>query len=210
MATLLNMLDDLRDRLNDPGDTQVPLATKKRYLNHGIRATWPRLYRTARDTTLVLTTDTFEYAIPAAVGNNGKIMRIEIESAVASGRYHQIENYRLLPGLTDPILELEGSTIPGTDGARIRITAAKPLTELSADADVYDGPQQTDELPVLYAMGLALTRRLDDRLDHRRLSTVSGMNQVGPDEIMTAGQFNFAQFELLLERFAMPLLPVEG
>jgi hypothetical protein len=36
------------------------------------------------------------------------------------------------------------------------------------------------------------------------------MNQVGPDEIMTAGQFNFAQFELLLERFAMPLIPVEG
>lgn len=210
MATLLNMLEDLRDRLNDTADTQVPLATKKRYINHGIRATWPRLYRTMRDTTLVIAADTFEYAIPAAVGNNTKILRVEVEEGVADGRYHQISNFRMLPGLTDPVLELEGADLPAPIGSRIRITAAKPLTELVADGDVYDGPSQTDELPVLYAMGLALTRRLDDRLDHRRLSTVSGMNQVGPDEIMTAGQFNFAQFELLLERFAMPLLPVEG
>lgn len=210
MATLLNMLDDLRDRLNDGGDTQVPLATKKRYLNHGVRATWPKLYRTVRDTTVTLVADTFEYAVPASVGNNGKILRIEVEEGVAENRYHLVHNFRLLPGLTDPILELEGPDLPSPAGSRIRFTACRPLTELVNDNDVYDGPAQTDELPVLYAMGLALTRRLDDRLDHRRLSSVSGMNQVGPDEIMTAGQFNFAQFELLLERFAMPLLPVEG
>lgn len=210
MATLANMLDDLRDRLNDSGDTQVSLAAKKRYINHGIRATWPRLYRTLRDTSIVLATNTFEYAVPATVGNNTKIMRVEVESGVASNRYHEISNMRLVPGLTDPILELEGPDLPAAAGSRIRITAAKSLTELVNDADVYDGPAQTDELPVLYAMGLALTRRLDDRLDHRRLSVTSGMNQVGPDEIMTAGQFNFAQFELLLERFAMPLVPVEG
>jgi hypothetical protein len=108
------------------------------------------------------------------------------------------------------MLILEGVTLDHIVGARIRITAAKPLTALVNDGDSYDGPAQTDELPVLYAMGLALTRRLDDRLDHRRLNTVTGLNQVGPDEIMTAGQFNFAQFELLLERHAMPLPPVEG
>lgn len=210
MATFLDMLSDLRDRLNDTSDVQVPLTAKKRYINHGIRATWPRLYRTQRDTSIVLAVNTFEYAVPAAVGSNTKIMRVEVESAVASGRYTELSNMRLVPGLTDPILELDGPDLPAAAGSRIRITAAKPLTELVADADVYDGPAQTDELPVLYAMGLALTRRLDDRLDHRRLSVTSGLNQVGPDEIMTAGQFNFAQFELLLERFAMPLVPVEG
>lgn len=210
MATLLNMLDDLRDRLNDPSDVQVPRATKVRYLNHGIRATWPRLYRTVRDSTIVLATDTFEYAVPAAVGNNSKIMRIEVEHGVGVNRYSEINNMRLIPGLTDPILQLEGADLPAAAGSRIRITAALPLTELSLDGDVYNGPAQTDELPVLYAMGLALTRRLDDRLDHRRISVTSGMNQVGAEEIMTAGQFNFAQFELLLERLAMPLVPVEG
>ena len=210
MATLLQMLDDMRDRLNDTGDTQVPKPTKIRYLNHGIRATWPRLYKTSRDVTTVLATDTFEYAVPAAVGNNCKVLRVEVEDAVGSNRYHTVHNFRILPGLTDPVIEFEGSNLPSVVGARVRIVSAKPLTELVNDGDIYDGPAQTDELPVLYAMGLSLTRRLDDRLDHRRLSVTTGMNQVGPDEIMTAGQFNFAQFELLLERFAMPLLPVEG
>lgn len=210
MATLLNMLDDLRDRLNDGSDVQISRVAKVRYLNHGISATWPRLYRTVRDSTLVLATNTFEYAIPATVGNNSKIMRIEIETGVGTNRYSEIQNMRVVPGLTDPILELEGVDLPAAVGSRIRITAAVPLTELVNDGDVYDGPKKTEELPVLYAMGLALTRRLDDRLDHRRLSVTSGMNQVGPDEIMTAGQFNFAQFELILERHAMPLVPVEG
>lgn len=207
MATLLNMLDDMRDRLNDSTDTQVAKLTKVRYINHGIRATWPRLYRTTRDTSVVLVANTFEYAVPAAVGNNTKLLRLEVESDVASGRYAELYDYLIVPGLTDPVLQFTGLDLPGPAGARVRITAANPLTELVADVDVYDGPAQTDELPVLYAMGLALTRRLDDRIDHRRLSTTAGTNQVGPDEIMTAGQFNFAQFELLLERFAMPVPP---
>ena len=211
MATLLNMLDDLRDRLNDAGDTQVPLATKKRFINHGIRATWPHLYKTVRDTSIVLAVDTYEYALPAAVGNNAKVARVEVEDDVASGRYNVLSTYRILPGLTDPILELEGLNLPSSGaGCRLRITAMKPLTELVNDADVYDGPAQTDELPVLYALGLSLGRRLDDRIDHRRLSTVDGMNGVGADTIMGSAQFAFAQFELLLDRFAMPLLPVEG
>lgn len=207
MATLLNMLDDLRDRLNDATDTQVSKPTKVRYINHGIRATWPRLYKTARDVTVTVATDTFEYNIPSAVGNNTKLIRVEVESGVASGRYAELFDFIVIPGLTDPVLQITGNTLPGPVGARIRFTAAKPLTELVGDSDTYDGPAQTDELPVLYAMGLALTRRLDDRIDHRRYSTTAGTNQVGPDDIMTAGQFNYAQFELLLERFALPVPP---
>jgi hypothetical protein len=207
MATLLNFLDDLRDRLNDSADNQIPKATKVRYINHGIRATWPRLYKTVRDSTLVVAADDYEYPLPAAVGNNGKLLRVEHETGVGTNRFVETYDYTIVPGLTDPILQFD-NTLP-VIGAKIRITAAKPLTELVADGDTYDGPAQTDELPVLYAMGLSLTRRLDDRIDHRRLSTTTGTNQVGPDEIMTAGQFNFAQFELLLERHAMPL-PTSG
>lgn len=207
MATLLTMLDDLRDRLNDSGDSQVSKPTKIRYLNHGIRATWPRLYRTVRDSTIEIVAATYEYPIPAAVGNNGKMLRVEHETGDATNRFVETYDYTIIPGLTDPILQFDLNLPPV--GARVRITAAKPLTELVNDGDTYDGPSQTDELPVLYAMGLSLTRRLDDRIDHRRLSTTTGTNQVGPDEIMTAGQFNFAQFELLLERHAMPL-PTSG
>ena len=210
MATCQNMLDDLNDRLNDPSNIQVPAATKIRYLNHGLRASWPKLYRTVRDASTVLATNTFEYAIPSAVGNNGKFLRVEVESGAGTARYLPLFDFEIIPGLTDPILMLEGTSLPSAVGAKLRFTAAKPLTEFTNGASVYDGPLGTEELPVLYAMGLALSRRLDDRIDHRRFSTTANGNAVGPDEIMTASQFNFAQFELLLERFAMPLPAQQG
>lgn len=210
MATCQDMLDDLGDRLNDALHTQIPQATKIRYLNHGIRATWPKLYRTVRDSTTLLINNQFEYAIPAAVGNNSKFLRVEVESAAGSNRYVPLFDFEIIPGLTDPILTLENTALPSAVGAKIRYTAAKMLTEFTVVGSVYDGPVGSEELPVLYAMGLALTRRLDDRIDHRRFSTTANGNAVGPDEIMTAGQFNFAQFELLLERFSMPLPAQQG
>lgn len=210
MATCQDMLDDLNDRLNDPLNTQIPSATKIRYLNHGIRASWPKLYRTVRDNTTLLVNNQFEYAIPAAVGNNGKFLRVEVETGASTGRYVPLFDFEIVPGLTDPILILENTSLPSAVGAKLRFTVAKALTEFANTGSVYDGPVGSEELPVLYAMGLALSRRLDDRIDHRRFSTTAAGNAVGPDEIMTASQFNFAQYELLLERFAMPLPAQQG
>lgn len=209
MATLAELLADLNDEINDAGNTQAPVATKVRALNHGIRATWPRLYRTERDETLVIAADTWEYNIPAAIASNTKILMIEIERGLADGRFDPVMSFHIVPGLTDPILVFEDNELPGEVGAKIRITVASQLTELAVDADIYDGPSGTEELPVLYALGKIMGRRLDDRIDHRRYPSNTGSNGVTPDTIMTASQFAFAQFELLLERFTMPL-PVEA
>lgn len=208
MSTLSDLLADLNDRLNDESNQQVPKPSKVRYLNHGIRAMWPRVYRTARDSSLTIADGTWEYAIPAAVGTNSRILAVEVEHEADSGRFYPSQNYHIVPGLSDPILVFEDPTLPGEVGSHIRITAAVQLTELVGDTDTYDGPPGTEELPVLYAFGLAMSRRLDDRVDHRRFPSVTGANGVTPDTIMTASQFAFAQFELLLERFTMPL-PVE-
>jgi hypothetical protein len=208
MATLQNLLDDLNDRLNDAGNQQAPEATKIRAINHGIRATWPRLYRTARDSTLAIIDDQWEYEIPAAISSNTKLLAVEVESELGSARFYPVQNYRVVPGLTDPILVFEDPSLPAEVGSLIRLTVARQLTELALVADTYDGPSGTEELPVLYALGQIMSRRLDDRIDHRRYPSTSGTNGVTPDTIMTASQFAYAQFELLLERFTMPL-PVE-
>lgn len=205
MVTAGTLLTDMRDRLNDAGDTQISLATKIVYMNYGMAATFPRLYLVARDITQTIASSTYEYNIPAAVGNNTKMLRVEVETGVASNRYVPLYNYEIIPSLTAPILTLEGDTLPAPVGAKIRYTAAKPLTPFTDANSVYDGPTGSEELPVLYAMGLALSRRLDDRIDHRRYPSTQNANGVGPNEIMTASQFSFAQFELLLERFAIPL-----
>jgi hypothetical protein len=204
MATFLDLQNDLNDRLNDAGHSQAPSNTKKLWLNYGIRATWPKLYITARDTTLVYASAQTDYNIPAAVGNNTKILRVEIETGNATGLYNAAADFDIIPGLTDPILSFNGVG-RYTAGARIRITAAKRITDLSADGDTYLGPSGSEELPVLYALGIAMSRRLDDRIDYRRMSVTQGANGIQAGDLMDASQFWFAQFELLLDRMAMPL-----
>ena len=207
MATAADLLADLNDRIDDAANSQVPEVTKIRYLNQGIRAMWPRIYRTVSDTTLEIATDTYEYTIPSAVGDHALITRIDVESGDATGRYHRLEECEVLPVQTGKTLVLD--RIPSAVGSRIRIISAKRLTEFVTSATTYDGPPGTEEIPVWYALGLVISRGHENRMDYTRLVTLDGQNGVGPNEIMNSAQFCFAQFELLLERAALPL-PSEG
>lgn len=209
MATQQDLIDDLADRLNDVGHAQVPLATKTRFLNRGMAAMFPKIFRTVRDASVVLATDTFEYPLPATV-QKGKLLMLEYETGPTTNRYVRFHRYDIVPSVTDPILVLLDNQLPAAAGSAIRLTAAMPMTPFTSNmADVYNGPDGTDELPVLYAMGLAAARQLDDRIDHQRYSVTNQVNGVEASDIMTASQFWFAQFELLLDRFALPV-PAAG
>lgn len=201
MTTCQDLLDDLNDRLNDAGNTQIPQATKIRYLNRGIAATWPHLYVVERDDTLYVQSGVYEYNLLPAVEGNTRIIRVEVE---ANSRFVQISDWEISPGTTDRTLHFPNA-LPGLPDARIRITAARPLALFTLTTDTYEGPLLTDELPVLYAMGIAASRRVDDRLDHRRYSTTAAQNGVDIAELMTASQYWFSQFELLLDRFSVPM-----
>lgn len=207
MATLLQMLDDLRDRLNDPLDAQVPRPLKVSWINYGIRATWPSFYTTARDTSLSYVVGTYDYTIPSSIGV-GQIVRVEVESGVATNYYTDLENFEVIPDVTQPILSLI-APVRIVPGARFRITAAKQLSLLTNDVDVYNGPLGSEELPVLYAMGIAVSRRLEDRQDYRRMSTTLGQNGVDPADLMEGSNYWFSQFFSLLDQQAMPL-PYSG
>lgn len=202
MADLDDLLDDLNDRIDDDADTQVTEARKIRYINHGIRAMWPRIYRTLTDSTIEIAADTYEYALPSGF-DNAWITRVDIETDDASGLWLPVEDYEILPVLTGRSIIIERPHVNA--GARLRVMAAKRLTELVAPTDVYDGPPGTEEIPIWYALGLVMTRRHENRIDYTRYSTVAAANGVDIAEVMSSGQFAFAQFELLLERAAMPM-----
>lgn len=203
-----DMIDDLRDRLTDPVDAQVPFATKLRFLNRGQAAMFPRIFRLVRDNTLALISGQFEYTFPAGVGT-GKVLTVEVETGLTTARYIPLSEYDIVHSLTAPILTLMDIALPSSVGAKLRITTADRLTPIVAasyaasQAVTYSGPDGTEELPVLYAMGLITSRPLDDRMDYTRYAATQS-NGAGPDDIMQVSQFWFAQFELLLDRFSMP------
>jgi hypothetical protein len=209
VSSAQEMIDDLRDRLNDQGDTQVPFPTKVRFLNRGQAAMYPRIFRMVRDTTLVLTSGQFEYTFPAGVGT-GKVLTMEVESTPSSSRYTSLGRYDIIPSLDAPTLVLLDQELPAAAGSSMRITTADRLKPfVAADyaasaSQLYTGPAGTEELPVLYAMGLATARALDDRMDYTRYSATQVNNTVDPNDIMQVSQFWFAQFELLLDRLQMP------
>jgi hypothetical protein len=205
MATMQDLLDDLNDRLNDANNAAgAGEANKIRWINRGIAAMWPRIYKTVVDSTIELATDTYEYAIPTAVGDESEIFRVEIEDLTTTNdRFVELDGYDIVPALTGRTLQLP--SVPSSwDGARIRITAAKPLARLATTGSTFEGRQIHEELPVWYALGLALARRIEDRTQHTRYSTVAAQNRVDVDEQMLSSQFAFSQFETLLERMQMP------
>lgn len=202
MATLQNLLDDLNDRLTDVPNAQAGQPRKIGWINAGIGAMWPKLYKTIRDNTLVVAANTYEYVLPAVFAH-ARVITVEAESASGSGRYTQVYDTDILPDLAAPVLVFRGE-IPQT-GAKVRVTAAKKITDLAAVTDTYDGPPGSEELPVLYAMGIASGRRLDDKIDHRRYAATQAPGTVSPNDLMDAAQFWLGQFELILDRQAMPL-----
>jgi hypothetical protein len=206
------LINDLRYRLNDPTDTSITLAAKTRYLNRGIMAMFPRIYRTVRDSTLVIIEDTFEYTLPAAVGPYD-ILQVELETEDGSGRFRRGIEYEVIPDSESPILVFDTVAVPAEAGSAIRVTAMKPLatfTESVLLTETYTGPLGSDELPVLYAMGCIASVPLDDRLDYTQYSTAYVQGAPQAYDLMGASQFWFAQFELLLDRWAMPVPPING
>jgi hypothetical protein len=171
------------------------------WLNSGISAMWPKIYRSIRDNSIV-STGAYEYPLPATFAFT-KLIRAEQETASASARYVDLFDTDLLPDLAVPVIVFRSN--PPAVGAKLRLTAAKMLTPLVNVTDPFDGPLGCEELPVLYAMGIATGRRLDDKVDFRRYSATQAPGVVTVDDMMNVSQFWFSQFELILERQALPL-----
>lgn len=203
MATMQTMLDDLNSRMGDANNAaSVGEATKMRWINHGIRAMWPKIWIAVQDATLSYTDGTFSYSVPAGVGTNSEIVRVEIQSAASGGYYSEVIVDEL-PLRVSRTLQFDPRVRFNT-GSHIRITAIRPVAVMAAVGDTYEGYPITEELPVLYAMYLATSRGHEDRVDYTRYSTVAAQNRVDIGEVEGAALFWLSQFEAMLDRLAMP------
>ncbi len=202
MATVQNLLDDLNQRVGDANNAAgAGEATKIRWLSHGIRAMWPKVYRNVVDATLSLVDGTYEYTLPAGF-DDAEIFRIEVQVGPNFSRWARVDRY-LIDRRAGKILTFE--ELPGVAGADLRIHALAPCISTSlTSASTVDFPDRYLELPTLYALGLAMQSGHYARLDYSRYSTTVNRNGVDVSEIMSSAQFCFAQFELLLDRLAMP------
>jgi hypothetical protein len=207
MATLLTLLDDLRDQLNDSGDTKWSKAMKVRYINRGQNAMYPKVFRILQDATLVWIVDTYEYIIPTAL-DEGTILGVEAETEDDTSDFVQLggQEFDIVPNASfGNTLVLKRNNLPTEAGSTIRFTAAMPLTVLVNDGDTWSGPAITEAVPVLYAMGLAMARDLEARLNYYRFSTTQALNGTVLEDFSGTSQFWFDQFNRELDQFKMPM-----
>lgn len=206
MATVQDLLDDLNQRLGDANNAAgVGQTTKIRWIQHGIRAMWPSVFRVVTDQTLAIVDGTYEYTLPAGM-DEAEVYRIEVQRGSTDQLWARVDGWLIDRHASKRLIFTE---LPGRAGADLRIHAVAPCAnDALTTASVLDFSTRFNELPVLYAMGLALQNQpsnsLETRADYTRYSTVVGRNGVGMGDLMSAAQFHFAQFELLLERMAMP------
>ena len=210
MAFVSEMFDQLRDMLNDAADSQVSYANKKLWINRGIRRMWPSIYRVVVDTSITIASGVYDYTLPSAVAN-GVITAIEIETGVGTGYYVRYEDYDIIEGDEDQTGILRIAGIFPTAGVRVRIRYAARVSTVAAanyaaaQAETWTGPDDAMDLPVLYAMAMIAGRKVDDRQDHKRYSTLQAANGVSDQDIMATYQLWMGQFELELDARSRPL-----
>lgn len=167
---------------------------------------FPKVHVITSDSTVELADDTWEYALPAAVAE-GRLLTVECETGDGDGRWDPLWAYKLRPSVTAPSIMLTGSSLPAEEGSKLRFTVVNRLTPFVLQpvlTETFTGPDGTEELPVMYAMGLAVARLLNGRTEYKRYSTTQAANGVTAETLMTMSQFWFAQFELLLDRWEEP------
>lgn len=209
MAFTSEMFDQLRDLLNDATDTQVSFATKKMWLNRGIRRMWPTIYRI--ETESVATSGTARnYPLSTLMGpSDGYILGVEIEDE--NGDFSRFDDYDILPGDEEEpaILVLTGILPPSGTTLAVRhatfVSTIAAASYAASQSETYVGPDNSLNLPVLYAMAMITARKIDDRQDTNRYSTTQAQNGVSDQDIMGASQLWMGQFELELESLNRPL-----
>jgi hypothetical protein len=191
----------------------VTFDDKMFYLNQGMRAMFPRVYRVAVDSTVQWVDDQYYYNVPSAV-QGGLLYLIETSTASDDDYFRPLDydEYDIQPGAAGADV-LSVTWDPGSTYADgyIKFHAALPATPyvaasyVAAGSEVYTYPDYTMEGPVLYAMSRIMAMPLDRRMDYTRTS-VQNMNRgASPQEIVSVSAYWLDEFERRVEEWRMAL-----
>lgn len=203
VGEMFNQLDELLGEEYNTylDDRLVSFEVKRRCINDGIRALYPRVWRVIKDDSVVVDNlDELGYTLPAVIAE-GVIIDIEA-SDPDTFEYYPLTQYDLSPydedGTTHARLWMTGVNHPLKLNSTIRIHAVVPfetITETQRGSwmtmDSWVGPDDLMHLPVYYAMALLLRMpRVQRALRHAEAVSVAGVGE--PDR-------KFAERDFLAE-----------
>ena len=206
-------IDQLRDLLVDPTDVQVTFAKKMYYLNAGMRAMFPRVYRIATDSTDQWVDDQYYYNIPSAV-QGGLLYLIEKSTADDDDYFAPLDydEYDIQPGAAGAdVLSITWDPGSTYEDGYIKYHAALPAVPYAAanyaasQSEVYTYPDHTLEGPVLYAMSRIMAIPLDQRMDYTQHSIQAMNRAASAGEIVSVAAYWLDEFERRVEEWRLAL-----
>jgi hypothetical protein len=186
---------------------------KLHYLNMGMRAMYPRVFRIATDSTDQWVDDTYYYTLPSAV-RGGHLFLVEKSTADDDDYFvpMDFDEYDIIPGANGADV-LSITWDPGSvyEDGYIKYHTALPATPFAAadytaaQAEVYTYPDFTVEGPALYAMSRIMAVPLDRRMDYTRMSVQNQNRAASPQEIVSVSAYWLDEFERRVDEWRMAL-----
>lgn len=208
-----DQIDQLRDLLVDSTDTQVTFAMKLHYLNMGMRAMFPRVFRIVTDATSQWVDDDYYYTLPSTV-RDGHLFLVEGSKASDPDYFRPLDydEYDIIPGPGGAdVMSITWDPGATWSDGYIRFHAAMPATPYAAadytaaQSEEYTYPDYTLEGPVLYAMSRIMAVPLDRRMDYTRHSVQNMNRAASPQEIVSVSAYWLDEFERRVEEWRMAL-----
>lgn len=215
MAYVSDMVDEFRMYMQeDDTDELIPLPRKIALLNAGIRRMFPRLYTFyARIPDLesgpaAFVEGTYEYEL---VGMDPAAKISQIQAIDENDIYIDldVDDVRAVPS-TPKSLRFSPAIASQYDGQPFYVIGAVPISPIvgpdynDLEVEEWTGPADTLGIPVLYAMAMASSVYLDNRLKYDRASVVMQQGAASPTDIMTAATFWTDRFEKACDDLALP------
>lgn len=204
MAFVSEMVDELRLLLDDASDTQVPIATKRLFLNRGIARLWPEVWRYV---TLEIALDEAEldYAITVPWSADAEFRLLSVEYEDTDGLRSRFSDYDFLSTDEDSAPTIRLTAYPEDAASlHLRMMVQIPLivgtTYAAMGSEEWTGPDRAIGLPVLYAMAMITAAKIDNRQDLTNYNAQLADNGVTDRDIMAANQLWMGQFELELDK----------
>lgn len=184
MATLSDLIDQVRDHLDEPDEEQWTNVQIRKWINEGVRDVARRGEVVQARATIATVSGTQEYSLPTDIV---RIHRVEYQDAsnqTTALEYRAFNNMDEVWGTqqrivsssrpywftlwgTPPTLKIVVYPIPSTTSDTIRVfyysTPADLATDGSDDADTVTVPQGWEDMVVLYAEYVALRKDRDPR-----------------------------------------------
>ena len=199
MATGQNIIDEVRDELQDTTDKSFADPQLLRYINRGAKEFCSRTGAYQATATIDTDNSNFKFTLSASTTNLVAVFAVEFNGVPLSATKRHEVTYEFGASSTTPdittawyefagVLYIEVIAPTATGSSALKVLYFRTPTVLTAVGDTFDFPDEWDSAVIAYAIG---------RCRHEDRDTILEGSQMAKYEAMVQTAFQINRYKLL-------------